>query len=166
MRPGGFLDSKFVNIENKGDELFQLIDELVERRNDIAHGEDIDSIIKVTEFEDYVDFLEGYGKAIFQALNERLIKFEAEHLYQKIENVYNIYGHSILCFEIENNEISVGDSIIVNLLDGGFVKKKITEIQKDSESFQTISSEEPTYIGVNLGGGISKGQTFFIKKSE
>ena len=166
MRPGGFLDSKFVNIENKGDELFQLIDELVERRNDIAHGEDIDSIIKVTEFEDYVDFLEGYGKAIFQALNERLIKFEAEHLYQKIENVYNIYGHSILCFEIENNEISVGDSIIVNLLDGGFVKKKITEIQKDSESFQTISSEEPTYIGVNLGGGISKGQTFFIKKAE
>ncbi|WP_438013259.1 HEPN domain-containing protein, partial [Psychrobacter raelei] len=164
-RPGGFLCDRFSNIENKGDELFRLVDEIVARRNDIAHGEDIDDILSITGFNEYVDFLEGYGRAVFQTLIERMNKFEAEYLYEKIVNVIDIYRNgSVLCFEIENNRICVGDYIIVNLLDGGFIKKKIIEIRKDDEIFDELLINEPQNIGINIGGGISKGQNFFIKK--
>lgn len=164
QRSGGFLSDRAPNISNKGDELFRLIDELVARRNDIAHGEDIDNIINVREFDEYVDFLEGYGRAIFQTLIEKIYQLEAEHLYKEIDNVIKIYRGSILCFEIEGNEISVGENIIVKLLDGGFMKKEILGIQKDSKDFEHLVVEEPEDIGINVGVGISKGQTFFIKK--
>lgn len=167
QRPQGFLYDKISGVNNKGDELFKLIDELVDRRNDIAHGEDIDDILNITEFDEYVNFLEAYGKAIFQALNERLIEFEAEHLYQEIEseNVHSVLrSGSILCFKVENNKICIGDFIIVKLIDGGFTKKKIFDIQVNNESLQTLSIEAPQYIGINVGSGISRGQTFFIKK--
>lgn len=164
-RPKGFLHDHVSNIKNKGDELFRLIDELVARRNDISHGEDVDNILNITEFSEYVDFLEAYGQAVFQALVERMIEFEADHLYQKIDNVAGVYqSGSVLCFEIENNEICVGDFIIVNLIEGGFIKKEILEIEKNNVQLSRLLVAKPEFIGINVGGGISKGQTFFIKR--
>ncbi len=166
QRPKGFLSDRFSNIGNKGDELFRLIDDLVARRNDVSHGEDVDNIISISEFSELVDFLEGYGRAVFQTLIEKLNQFEAIHSYTEISNVIKVFkSGSVLCFEIENNEICVGDNIIVNLLDGGFIKKEILGIQKNNEDFTKLTIKEPEAIGINVGNGISKGQTFFIKKS-
>ncbi|MBN4082510.1 hypothetical protein JYT13_01740, partial [Mariprofundus ferrooxydans] len=104
VRTGGFLIDIASNTPNRGGDLFGLIDDLVVRRNDISHGESVDNILNVTEFNDYIDFLEGYGKAVFQILVEKNNQYEAEHLYEKIKNVKAIYKTgSILCFEIENN---------------------------------------------------------------
>lgn len=163
-RPDGFLCANISNAHNE-DDLFKLIDDLVVRRNDIAHGEDIDDILNIERFDEYINFLEAYGKAVFQALIERLIEFEAKHLYQEIQIVHGIFlSGSVLCFEIENNKICVGDSIIVKLVEGGFAKKKITDIQVNRVSLNTVSTKEPKDIGINVGNSISQGQTFFIKK--
>lgn len=165
QRQNTFLSRSHSDIANKGEELFRLIDELVDRRNDIAHGEDIDNILSITEFEDYVDFLEEYGRAVHQALSEKINQFEADFLYKEIANVKGIFKNgSVLCFEIENSEIRKGDKIIVKLHDGGFIKKEILEIQKNNETFEKISITGIENIGVNLGKGISNGQKFFIKK--
>lgn len=165
QRKGGFLCGGPSNIASKGDELFSLIDELVARRNDIAHGENIDDILNVSGFSVYVNFLEEYGRAVFQTLVEREIQFEADFLYRKIENVKGIFkAGSVLCFEIENNEICIGDNIIVQLNDGGYLKKEILGIQKDNQDFERLVVTFPENIGVKLGKGLSKGQIFFIKK--
>jgi len=166
QRPGGFLSGGPSNIASKGDELFKLIDDLVARRNDIAHGENIDNILNITEFSDYVNFLESYGRAVFQTLVERKNQYESEYLYKKIDNVKGIYkSGSVLCFEIENNEIRIGDYIIVKLQDGGFLKKEILEIEKDNIKFHNLLITNLENIGVNLGGGLSNGQIFFLRKS-
>ena len=167
-RPGGFLCDVLPNIENRGDDLFRLIDELVTRRNDIAHGEDIDDILSITEFDEYIDFMEGYGIAIFQTLTEKLIELEANYLYKKIDvsDIKGIYKKgSILCFTIEDNIVSKGDSIIINLVEGGFTKKEILNIQRDNESFETLTATDPVDIGIEVDKGVSSGQSFFIKKS-
>lgn len=167
QRTGGFLCNGASNIESKGDELFRLIDDLVTRRNDISHGQDVDNILNVTEFSEYVDFLEGYGRAIFQILVEKINEVESVHLYEKIDKVAGVYKKgSILCFEIENNEVCVGDNIIVNLLDGGFIKKKIVEVERNNEKLDKLSIKEPECIGVNLVSDITKKQSFFIKKQK
>ena len=168
QRPGGFLCDAIPNIDNRGDDLFRLIDELVTRRNDIAHGEDIDDILNITEFDEYIDFLEGYGIAIFQTLTEKLIELEANYLYKKIDpsDVKGIYKNgSILCFTIENSVISKGDDIIVNLVEGGFTKKEILNIQRNNQSFETLTLTDPEDIGIEVDKGISLGQRFFIKKT-
>ncbi|MDR0237116.1 MAE_28990/MAE_18760 family HEPN-like nuclease [Acinetobacter sp.] len=166
IRPESLLFNNVSNVSNRGDDLFNLIDDLVERRNYIAHGGQIDDILNITEFDEYINFLEAYGKAIFQALSERLIEFEAKHLYKKIEKIHAVYqSGSVLCFELENNKIFLGDSIIVKLIEGGFTKKKVFEIQIEQNKYPNISTTKTIDIGINVGGGISKGQTFFIKRS-
>lgn len=167
-RPEGFLYNVLPNIDTRGDDLFRLIDELVTRRNDIAHGEDVDNILSVTEFNEYIDFLEGYGIAVFQTLVEKLNELEASYLYEKIDaaNIKGVFNKgSVLCFTIEANVISKGDCIIVNLIEGGFIKKEILDIQKNNQSFNTLSIEGPVDIGIEVDKGISKGQGFFIKKA-
>lgn len=164
QRTGGFLCGNERNISNRGEELFKLIDDLVVRRNDIAHGENIDDILNITEFSDYVDFLEGYGKAVFQTLVEKNHEYEANHLYEKIDHVKGIYKKgSVLCFEIENNEIKKGDFVIMRINDGSFFKKEILGIQKDNEEFDGLSITSSESVGVDLGGGLANSNTFFIK---
>lgn len=165
LRQDGFLCQGLSGIASKGDELFKLIDEIVERRNDIAHGEDIVNLLNVTEFDNYVNFLEDYGRAVFQTLLERITEFEADFLYKEIDIIKGIFnGGSILCFEIENIVICKGDNIIVKLSDGGFIKKEILEIQIDNRNYDKLLVTTPKNVGVNLGGGLSNGQTFFIHK--
>jgi len=152
------------SIDNKGNEVFKKIDEIVNLRNDIAHGTQIDNILNVTEFEDYIVFLEKYGKAIFESIVEKEIEYEAEYLYEEIENIINIYKQgSILCFEIEGTTINKGDFIIIKTLDNHFFKKEILEIQKDNITSDKLNVVLKTNVGVNLGSGLTKSQTFFLR---
>lgn len=161
-----FLKEKYGNsIANKGDELFTMIDDLVTRRNDIAHGVNIDDILGITEFDDYIDFLEKYGQAIFETLVEKEIQYEALFSYTKISNIKGIYKQgSILCFEMESNKIKVGDNIIIKTTGDFFIKKEILEIQKDNQEFDELDITDKSDIGINLGGGITKNQIFYIKQ--
>ncbi len=117
-----FLMEKYgKNISNKGNDLFQIIDTLVIHRNDIAHGTKTDTILGITEFENYIEFLEKYGKAIFETIAEKEIQYEAKYLYKKIINIKGVYRQgSILCFEIENIKIRTGDFIIIETPDNHF----------------------------------------------
>ena len=152
------------NIANTKDELlFQIINDLVTRRNEIAHGVNIDEILGVTEFDDYIDFLEKYGQAIFETLVEKEVEYEALFLFKSIERVIDVFSNKILCFEIENSNIKVGDYIIVKNSKNYFTKKEVLEIQKDNKKFNELNITEKTNIGVNLGGGIKDNQTFYIK---
>jgi hypothetical protein len=154
------------NIANKGDELFAKIDDLVTQRNDIAHGVNIDNILNITEFDDYIEFLENYGQAIFETIIEKEIQYEASFLYTEIKNIKGVYNKKILCFEIENNKIKVGDNIIIKTTDDNFIKKEILEIQKDNEVFDELDITDKTDIGINLGSGIAKNQIFYIKTNK
>jgi len=152
------------NIDNRGKELFSIIDDLVTRRNDISHGIHVDNILNVTEFYDYLEFLEYYGKAIFETIREKEIEYESRHLFEKIDNIKGIFKQgSILCFEVENNDIKVGDYIIVEA-NNRFIKKPILNIEINKKSFKNKDISVKTDVGVDLGNGITKNQVFYIKK--
>lgn len=134
-----FLVKKYgSNIENRGSELFSIIDDLVTRRNDISHGMHVDNILNITEFHDYIEFLEYYGRAIFEIIIEKEVEYEATHSFEKIDNIKGVFQQgSILCFEVENNNIKLGDFIIVKT-DNSFIRKAILDIQVNNESFNNL----------------------------
>lgn len=165
-RPEGFLFD-IINLDSRGDDLFGLIDDLVERRNCIAHGDDIDDIINIIEFNKYIDFLEEYGKALYQVLVEKLFEIEANCLFEEVEKskVINVFqSGSILCLELDSKTLKRGDCIIIGLIDGGYIKKEMLDIQIDGVSYDLLEMRGINNVGINLGGGVSKGQTFFIRK--
>lgn len=155
------------NISNLNqDILYNKINDLVDRRNEIAHGseEAVNNILGYSEIEKYIEFLEKYCQAIFEILNEEVIKQESVHNFQKIDKVISIFNNEILAFEVENCEIKIEDIIIVKTAESKFFKKTILEIQKDKIPHNQITINDKTNIAVRVEPIIKMNQQFFIKK--
>ncbi|HLO83426.1 MAG TPA: MAE_28990/MAE_18760 family HEPN-like nuclease [Nostocaceae cyanobacterium] len=147
------------------DILYNKINELVERRNQIAHGsEEVDDILGISELEPYIQFLEKYCQAIFQTLFEQVIKQESIHTFQQLENVIKIFGNKVLAFEIENYTIKVGDMLIIHTKEGRFYKKPILTIQLDKKEEPEFIITEKTKIAVSVDHKIKDNHTFYIVK--
>ncbi len=147
------------------DILYNKINDLVERRNQIAHGsEKLDDILSTSGLEPYIQFLEKYCQAIFETLVEEVIKQESIHTFQKIKKVINVFGNKVLAFEIDNYNIKVGDMLIIETREGKFYKKSILTIQLNNEPYEEITVLEKTNIAVSVEHKIKDNQTFYIEK--
>lgn len=146
------------------DILYNKINDLVERRNQIAHGSETLDILGLSGLEPYIQFLEVYCQAIFETLFEKIIKQESIHTFQKIEKVVKIFSSKILAFEIENYTLKVGDMVIVETAEGRSYKKPILEIQLDNMTHQELTISENTNISVRVDPKIKDNQTFYIAK--
>jgi hypothetical protein len=144
--------------------LYGKINDLVERRNIIAHGSIIDDILDISQVEPYIKFLEVYCQAIFEILSEKVIKYESIHSFQKIEKIIKIFNNQILAFEIENYLIKVGDSLIIETLNGDFFKKTILSIQLNNKSCKELLISEKTNIAISVNFKIKDNQTFYLLK--
>jgi len=58
--------------------IYSIIDDLVDRRNEIAHGGTIDNIISEDEFKNILDFVSNYIESIGSFLQDNLVKIEWE----------------------------------------------------------------------------------------
>lgn len=92
---------------------FNKIDELVERRNEVAHGNSITEILSTSEIEPLIEFLETYFNEIFQIVNDDIC--QQVLLFKKKEKAY----------EINNFRIFKGNI-------AGFMKEDEYHISKDS----------------------------------
>jgi hypothetical protein len=147
------------------DILYNKINDLVERRNQIAHGsEEVDDILSISELEPYIQFLEKYCQAIFQTLFEQVIKNESIHTFQKVENVIKIFGNKVLAFAIENYTIKVGDMLIIQTKEGRFYKKPILTIELNNQREPEFTITEKTKIAVSVDYKIKDNHTFYIIK--
>ena len=146
------------------DILYNKINDLVERRNQIAHGSETLEILGISGLEPYIQFLEVYCQTIFETLFEKFIKQESIHSFQKIEKVLNIFRSQILAFEIDNYTIKVGDMLIVETSEGRFYKKPILDIQLNNITHQKLTLSEKTNISVCVDHKIKETQTFYIVK--
>jgi len=146
------------------DILYYKINDLVERRNQIAHGSETLDILGISGLEPYIQFLEVYCQAIFETLFEEFIKQESIYTFQKIEKVVQIFASKILGFEIENYTIKVGDLLIIETAEGRFYKKPILEIQLNNITHQELTISEKINISVRVEPKIKDNQTFYIAK--
>jgi hypothetical protein len=99
---------------------------------------------------------------------EKEIEYEKLYSYKKIDNVINIFGNSILAFELEYDYIQKDDYIIVKYDNSCYKKLKILELQKDNIPYQYLIANKKTKIAVNLGSEfkIRTNQEFYIKRRD
>jgi hypothetical protein len=143
--------------------LYEPINHLVDRRNEIAHGSEmIENILDHSVLEDYLQFLEQYCQAIFEILTEELIKQESFHHFQEIKNVIKIFNNEILAFEIENDELKVGESLIIETAEGRFFKKTILDIRIDDRSYSQKTFKNKTVVTIRVEAKIQRNQKFFL----
>ncbi len=140
------------------------IDDLVRRRNEIAHGIDVDDILDKSSIEDVIIFMRSYCKALFRALNVNYIEQETKYLYQEIKVVHQVWDRKILGFQIDNYLIKKGDFLIVKDNKGVFYKEQIIEIQVNKKAYDSITVKAKTDITIRTELKIKDNWTFYLVK--
>lgn len=143
------------------------IDTLVSYRNDIAHGNEISDILDTSQFITHITALREYLFNIFQIINEKEIEYESKNLYKEISvnQIINVYGKRLLDLYIENEIITVQDSIIV-LKDELYEKKSILDIHFNTISYKNVVISKKENICLKVDGNIKKNYRFFILKKK
>jgi hypothetical protein len=105
---------------------FNKIDDLVQRRNEISHG-NIQDILDTTAIEPYIDFTENYLLSIGQVLQQELIKLDLQ--------------------EKKNNSIEISNVVffspkIIGIVNGAELNLKSGDILLIEKSFNIINSRK------------------------
>lgn len=139
-----------------------LIDDLVERRNTVAHKANYE-IADSSVLLGHINALEKYGEAIFQALAGAIASKEIDiKKAVKIKNIIKIYNKSILCFNINNIEIKKGDSLTVKR-DGICLSKIINNIQVNKRNRKSIKIKNQSIdIAIQVAPTIKSNYEFYL----
>jgi len=145
-------DDFSLNTENN----FIRIDELVQRRNEISHGNSSE-ILDNSEIIPYIDFIEKYITSIYTILKKKFENeynhFLKEESYCLIEK-YNIFSSSILgIIDGKKFDLVIGDIILVEKVSNQLFSTKIIEIKNFQHS---------TDITIKLDEKIKKNQKFYV----
>ena len=157
-----------INLSKTEDSIiFFILSDLAQRRNDIAHGTSgSNPILNNSVFPEYFEFLKQFSIVLYSIMFDLLLEFECKKDF-KLTKLESIYNHNILCLEIENAKIKVGDRIIVKSgSDNGasYYERIIEEIQINNKSIELIDIDDQlTKVGFRLNGNVKNNQMFFIK---
>lgn len=138
------------------------IDDLVGRRNDIAHGVEIDDILAISEFEDFISVLEKYMTSIFNVVSKKEIEYEFEHQSMKyIDEPKEFFKKNTVCIvNIEDIEIKVGDRLFIEKANKVLIAT-ILNIKKDNISVESANNGE---LGLELDIPIKKNSKVWKKE--
>jgi len=154
------------------DVLFAKINELVERRNEIAHGAEIDDLLNQSALEPYINFLEKYCIAIFLVLKEKDIQNHTLEKFQEYPCQRVFKRKAIIGLSLEKHIIKVGDWLIIKTAEKNnehFYKKKINSLGKDNKNdYEEITIDEKQDISIKIdnseGLPITERCAFYLEK--
>jgi hypothetical protein len=149
------------------DILYAKLDDLVERRNAVAHGREIDEILSLSELLEHIDFLRVYGKAVFNILRRSLLGIEMVNKFVKIEGDISVYRKKIVEFTTDSIFLKVDDPIIIIDSRKVNIRSNIISIQIDREDFSEIRLNSTKKIAIQVGHNheIKKNYQFYLPKS-
>ena len=161
------LHSYFINkgiYDQNENILYEILNDLVARRNDVAHG-NYNSILDISYFKDYIDFIEMYAKSLNALLIDNLYMLKWEGKNSPIIEINHLYHNTIVEVEVEDFVVEVGDKILVKEPDGNFPKfsiREITSIRKnDVEKNEFLTYARDT-VALGLSMNIKKRSKFKI----
>lgn len=128
---------------------FGLMNELAQRRNDVAHGIETE-ILQNNLVEEFIIFFEHYSKALTRVCASDLLKFTQTHLSTPMGHVTGLFRNgSVVCLATNHVPLKLGDELI------GFnteriVKATAMSIQIQGESVLEVDNLSNYEIGVGL----------------
>ena len=138
--------SKTFSLSENSANVFNNIDELVNRRNDSAHGADNIDRLNNTELLILIDFLEKYFTEIFNILKKELLQNEylyqiKKEIYKEIKIIKRYKNNTIIGFYKENFNYNIGEHALIKNKNY-FIKKPIVHFEEHPEDRITIKFDK------------------------
>lgn len=155
-------DASSIKIE----EALSYLQDLAERRNQVAHGVLPDELLSNEILLSYIDFFEAIGHGLYQVCYEYVLPHIVEFQAIPLGNPTDVLlKGSVICLFMNNVKIKVGDIIIARSSDGTcFYSGAIEEIQLDDISHAEIEISARAEVGLRLPFKNKSTYDYFLPK--
>lgn len=159
------LNEKFGNTANlSSNVIFNIIDDLSQRRNDVAHGVENVELLNISIIREYITFIGAYCESLQCILENEYHKFKFEDNTDSLALV-QVINHSIICVSVENISIKKGDFLLVRKPETNFPRyliSKIQELQVDGISFDKLIITEKKDVAMRVTDHVKNNYVFKI----
>jgi len=140
------------------------LDELVDHRNDVAHGTLPYDIQTNDIILGYVQFFEVYGRALYEIIRSEALCFVANHCGISLGRPAEVFNHKIVCISIRNTPVEVGDWLIAktNNSDVPYLASPIEKIEVDGVDHKSVPSYSLIDIGMQISFKAKKNHEFYL----
>lgn len=148
--------------------LFVPIDDLVERRNEIAHGIQPDEIESIDLIKNRCNFIKAYGQALNNLFLSELVYFELKNpICQKLGHPIKVFNNEIVCFDSDNCTIAV-DNIIIAITRNAlkpYLFSQVQSIQINKIDHEVVTITTATSFGIRVSFHAKETYEYFILPS-
>src|ERR1019366_8539513 len=139
-----------------------MVNDLANRRNDVAHGTLVDELLSREILRNYIDFIESYASGLALAVYERSLPFMLKRSVA-LGAAITVIDHRIVCVNLPMGKITVGDTLIAKTQDTSRPYKggPIKEIEVNHVQLDTINGGPGVQIGMLVEFGAKNNQEFY-----
>jgi len=146
--------------------VFYRLNDLANRRNDVAHGTPVDDVLSNDYLRTYVNFVGAYAVGLALVVYEQLLPFMVKQA-TSLGRPIAVHNSHIVCVKILDGIVSVGDTLIAKTQDSSRPYKAgpILGIEKDRVPLNTVNGGPDVKIGMRVGFVAKENQEFYFLKS-
>jgi hypothetical protein len=149
----------------KAEQKYFHLNDLAERRNEVAHG-NASEILSPALIITYVDFVAAFGAALYELVRSHYFELVALHGAKPIGKAIAVYNNEIVCIELNNVEVMVGDMIIPKTGSGvrPCLAGGILELQIDKQAIEVCPPGEAVKVGMRVAFRCKEGYQYFLAR--
>ncbi len=147
------------------DEAFYLLNDLAERRNDVAHG--VPSEILQNEILlDYITFFETYTEALTSILEKEYLQNELSYSGKELGDITDVFQEGkVICIYSNKLPIKNGDTLI-GKNENTIIKAKVVGMELDDAKIETADEQNNYELGIEIDGKFRKNFKVFLIPSK
>ncbi|MBH0029515.1 hypothetical protein I6F10_00995 [Pseudoalteromonas sp. SWYJZ98] len=158
------LESKFDNPEGTSSkQLFKAIDEIADRRNEVAHGTKVLNLLTPELILEHCVFFQSYSESLFYCLTDKVLNQKVNVKSTPIKLI-TVINNSILCFDASDVELTSTSKIIVERKSvyPNYITVNIEEMQVDRNVVKSVKLEDKVNVGVKVDEHITNNNNFYL----
>lgn len=152
---------KIANI--KSNEVFFYLNDLADRRNDVAHGTPSEDILNNQYLLEYIDYFIIFAQSLYEVMRNETMQFELK--YQGIElgkPICVLKKGKVVCISIKDSKLRIGDLLVAKTSDKNnlFLIGEINELQIDNKI--VFEAESGCDVGIQVPFKAKQNYSFFV----
>lgn len=142
---------------------FEIIEDLVERRNVVAHGSDVDDLLSLDILDGYAEYIFLLMRAIYNSLlQEYYSVMITAGIAKNMGQAIQVYDNRIVCLNSANTLIKVGQVLIGENNKGHLHWGRIESIQINRDNVDEVPSEKAENVGMAVSFYAKSTYTYYL----
>lgn len=140
--------------------VWDLINDLVERRNQVAHG-DVSAVLAPSELHPYCDLVEVYCRALAKVVRDTLAGTLATNVGVLHDCPIQVFNHSIVCINSRGVELRPGMILACKAENGAWYSLLVETVQISGTTVDSSPKGQDVAVGLKTDGRCKDSHTVF-----